>query len=353
MTSPLVALGRALSERSSTQNPKDVEPLRIRSTPQSVVWGHIPPQRTPVATISVETPFVIDTVSHRGLVEGTDPVSFFRSHGIAECDVLDDVQQIYSRVERPNGANSHILTGPVYFPGAQSGDALEVFIHATELRVGYGVNAARPGQGLLPNLLTEPSVRVLRTNAAGTRVAVSPGVSAPVAPFPGFIATAPAASDGMVGTRVPGRWGGNLDLRLLVAGSSIVLPVARPGALLYVGDPHAAQGHGEVNGTALEQSASFVLEARLYHGLAPTAPVVLTPESIVCLGINRSPRKALKQALGNTINFLLGWSHGVIDVPTAYALCSIAADAGVAEVVNGADVAYVSVPRDVFTEVAR
>jgi acetamidase/formamidase len=174
------------------------------------------------------------------------------------------------------------------------------------------------------------------------------GISVPVAPFPGFIATAPPIDPGVVCSRLPSWWGGNLDLKWLTAGSSVFLPVSRPGAMVYLGDPHAAQGHGEVNGTAVEQSASFRLEARIHRGLAPRAPIVLTPSAVVCTGIAADTRSAMQIALMSAIELAVGWTDGELDTAAAYALCSIAADAGVAEVVNGADVAFVSLPLEVI-----
>jgi acetamidase/formamidase len=350
MTSPMTNLGVILRDRPAASAAEAGEMQHVPTTPTTVVWGCLPIDRAPIAVVASDTSFRLDTVSHRGLIEGTDPVTFFGKHGVDRDRILTDAIVLHAELTRPDGADGHLLTGPVSITGTEPGDALEVLIHAADLRVDHGVNASRPGQGLLPELLKEPSVRVLRTTADGTRIVVAPGISVPVAPFPGFIGTAPPESAGRVGSRVPGNWGGNLDVRWLTAGSSIVLPVARPGGLLYVGDPHAAQGHGEVNGTAVEHSATFVLEARIHRGLAPTAPIVLTPDAVVCLGVAEDPRAALRAALLSAIDLLRGWSDGEIGEADAYALCSIAADAGFAEVVNGADVAYVAIPRDVLPD---
>lgn len=346
---PVMAdLGAVLRDRPAASVPRGDAIPHILTTPLTVVWGCMPIDRDPVAVVMRDTPFRLDTVSHRGLIEGTDPVTFFGQHGVDRDDVLADAIVLHAELSRSDGADGHLLTGPISILGAEPGDALEVLILAADLRVDHGVNASRPGQGLLPDLLRQPSVRVLRTTADGSRIVIAPGVSVPVAPFPGFIGTAQPESYGRVGSRRPGTWGGNLDVRWLTAGSSIVLPVARPGALLYVGDPHAAQGHGEVNGTAVEHSASFILEARIHQGLAPTTPIVLTPDAVVCLGIAEDPRTALRAALLSAIDLVRGWSGNQMDEADAYALCSIAADAGLAEVVNGADVAYVAIPRDVL-----
>lgn len=348
MTSQMAYLGAFLRDRPSSPVGTRSATQHVPSTPSTVVWGHIPLVRAPVASLRPGELFSIDTVSHRGLIEGIDPVSFFAAFGIPSSHLLPDALTIYAEVVRPPGADGHVITGPVAIRGAKPGDALEVVFHDASIRVTHGVNASRPGQGLLPDLLREQSLRVLQTTPDGTRVTIAPGITVPVAPFPGFIGTGPAASTGTTGTRVPSNWGGNLDLRWLRPGASILLPVARPEAMLYIGDPHSAQGHGEVNGTAVEHSASFLIEARIIERAAPDAPIVLTSEAVTCLGIASDPKEALRSALRNAIELIGGWTDGRLDTADAYALCSIAADVGLAEVVNGADVAYVSIPRDVL-----
>jgi acetamidase/formamidase len=293
---------------------------------------------------------VVDTLSHQGLVNGADPMTFLTGLGVDRSEVLPDAEAAYASVHRPEGADSHLLTGPIAVSGAVPGDAVRIDLLGAELRSPYGINIGRPGRGLLPDLLEEDSLRLLRLDASGTRVTFAPGLSIPVAPFPGFVATTPPEVVGAVGTRVPGPWGGNLDLRILTAGSSLILPVNRAGALLWIGDPHAVQGHGEVNGTAVEQSARFEVRVTRLPGAAPSCPVAMTDGALVATGIAVDPAEALRDALRNAIDLLLGWTRGRLSRADAYALCSIAGDLGLAEVVNGAAVAYLALPLDVITD---
>jgi acetamidase/formamidase len=124
--------------------------------------------------------------------------------------------------------------------------------------------------------------------------------------------------------------------------------VFRPGAGLYLGDPHGAQGDGEVNGTAIEQSCTFTIEVVVHPGVAPTWPVALTSDRIICTGIDGDLRRALEAAVQALVEFVVGWTGETLTAPDAYALCSLAADIGIAEAVNGEHVVYAALPTSVF-----
>jgi len=344
------ALAAMLRRRGPSEHRRAGVGAMLATTPETIAWGHIPTERTPVLRIDPGDTVSVQTLSHQGLVNDEDPVAFLGSLGVAAEDVLPEVSGIHATCPRPPGASSHLLTGPIAIAGAEPGDSLEVHILAAELRVDYGINVSGPGRGLLPDLLDTTDLRLLRRDASGERLVFSQDISVPIAPFPGFVGLAPHPDAGPVGSRTPGAWGGNLDLRLLTAGSSIILPVSRPGGQLYLGDPHSAQGHGEVNGTAVEHSATFVISTELHKGRSVRSPLVLTPSHIILTAVGQDAQSALKDALRTAIDFICGWTDGALDRGDAYALCSIAADVGLAEVVNGADVAYVSIPRDVLPD---
>src|SRR5262249_36607451 len=128
----------------------------VPSNPDTVVWGHLPASRAPVARIRSEQTVAIDTVSHQGLINGTDPVKFFGAAAIAAKDVLPDAIEIYNKVQRPKDAGAHVLTGPIYIEGAEPGDMLEVRVVDIVLRVPYGVNNSNKGTGVLPDLHDKP-----------------------------------------------------------------------------------------------------------------------------------------------------------------------------------------------------
>jgi acetamidase/formamidase len=341
-------LGRMLADGRPADTQDTAVDLHVASRPGSVVWGHLPTDLPSVGTVASGAVVRIDTVSHQGLHTDVHPIEFFGALGISADEVLDDVVDVFEQVPRPDGASSHVLTGPLWVEGAEPGDAIEVRLLAADLRVDYGINNARPGAGVLPGLLDEPSVRLLRAEQGRYRFAS--GVSVPVTPFPGIVAVAPPRGSGFVSARPPDRWGGNLDVKDLTAGSRLFLPVFAAGAQLFVGDPHGAQGDGEVDGTAVEHSSSYTLEVVHHPGLALDAPVVDTPTHVVALGIDTDLGVALESALGRAIALMVGLGGGELDAGDAYALCSLAADVAVAEAVNHTAVVVVRIPRAIFEE---
>ncbi|HRQ10767.1 MAG TPA: acetamidase/formamidase family protein, partial [Trueperaceae bacterium] len=140
------------------------------------------------------------------------------------------------------------VTGPIRVEGAEPGDALEVEILDFD-ESGWGWTGIIPGFGLLADEFNEPFMNISRYDAK--RVEFQPGIHLPTRPFPGTIGLA-LAEPGNHSVVPPRAQGGNLDVRDLTRGTKLWLPVAVPGALLSIGDTHAAQGDGEVCGTAVE-----------------------------------------------------------------------------------------------------
>ena len=283
----------------------------------------------------------------------------------------------------------HPLTGPLYVEGAQPGDLLEVELLTFE-EDSFGTTAIIPGFGFLADVFTEPYLVKWRIEDGLARAAELPGVAIPRATFPGVVGVAPslelldrfrtreeairdaggpvadpapetafptAARDGLR-TIPPRETGGNLDIRQLVAGSRIRLPVAVPGALFSVGDLHFAQGDGEVCGTGIEIAGAVTLRFRAHKSPAVRMrfPSYETParpgrRSFATTGIpvdagmdlNAAAREALLEMIAH-LEYMYGFER-----PAAYALCSAVVDLRVSEVV---DVPYPVVsallPLDVF-----
>ena len=135
----------------------------------------------------------------------------------------------------------------MFVKGARPGDVLAVEI--LELRPrDWGWTAIIPGFGLLADDFPDPWLRISEVDAAARRVRFGDPVPLPFEPFPGTIGVAPPEPGEH--SVVPPRWGGNLDIKHLRAGTTLLLPVGVDGALFSVGDTHAAMGDGEVCGTA-------------------------------------------------------------------------------------------------------
>ena len=323
----------------------------LRSTPATVSWGWIAADRAPVARVKSGQIVRIDTVTHQGLNTGQDPVAFFGAAGIAPREVLADAVEIYRGVKRGEGAGPHLLTGPVYVEGARPGDMLEVRVREVAIRVPYGVNATGPGRGAVPDLLAQAAQKVIRLDLGRGVALFSRDVEVPLAPFMGIVAVAPPPRLGRVSTKPPGAFGGNLDFRHLVAGSTLFLPVFNDGALLYTGDGHACQGDGEVDGTAIEISLTPTVQLIVHEGAGKDMkwPRAEDAAHYYPMGMGGTIDEALRNAIREAVDFLE--MRAELSAADAYALCSLAVDFRIGEAVNDVLMVYGVIPKRLFKRV--
>ena len=168
------------------------------------------------------------------------------------------------------------VTGPVYIDGAEPGDAVKITIGAFAPS-GFGWTANIPGFGLLADQFPEPALHLWTYDRlAMGPAAYSPMGRVPLKPFAGTIGLA-LAEPGRHSVVPPRRVGGNLDIRDLSSGVELYLPVEVAGGLFSVGDTHAAQGDGEICGTAIESPMSVVLTLDLVKDARLAAPRYTTP----------------------------------------------------------------------------
>lgn len=322
--------------------------VRIPSTPATVVRGIIPANAPPIMRVQQGQMVTIDTLSHQGLNTGDDPIAFFAKGGIKGDDVLKDAVDVYGRVKPPPGMGAHVLTGPVYIEGAEPGDMLEVRVVDVKFRVPYGVNATNKGSGVLPELLSEPVFRIIRLDLERNVALFAPDIEVPLAPFMGIMAVAPPADMATVSSRPPGAFGGNLDLKQLTRGSTLYLPVFNTGALFFTGDAHAAQGDGEVDGTAIETSLTptFQFIVHKAKGRNLVWPRAETATHYISMGVDRDLNLAMKAATQEAVNFLM--QEKGLSARDAYQLASIAIDFRIAEAVNLNQVVYGMIPKNLF-----
>lgn len=330
------------------QQPPVAPEVRIPSNPGTVVRGIIPANVPPIMRVQQGQSVTIDTLSHQGLNTGDDPVAFFARGGIKSEAVLKDAIDVYGRVKPAPGMGAHVLTGPVYVEGAEPGDLLEVRVIDVKFRVPYGVNATNKGSGVLPELLSEPVFRIIRLDTERNVALFTPEIEVPLAPFMGIMAVAPPVDMATVSSRPPGAFGGNLDLRQLTRGSTLFLPVFNPGALFFTGDAHAAQGDGEVDGTAIETSLTPTFQFIVHKGKGKslTWPRAETATHYISMGIDRDLNVAMKAATQETVNFLM--QEKGLSARDAYQLASIAVDFRVGEAVNLNQMVYGMIPKNLF-----
>ncbi len=233
-------------------------------------------------------------------------------------------------------------TGPIAVAGAEPGDALVLAIERIELD-REATMWAKPGRGVFAERLADTLTGVLvrPTPLRDGHAVFSERIAIPLRPMIGVVGVAPAADPAH--TFWPGRHGGNLDCRLVTAGNAVYLPVAAPGALLGIGDLHAAMGDGEIMLTGVETGGAVTLRAEIVRKWPFGAPWVETPTEWVALGSARAMDTALHNALGQMISLLTGQAG--LSLEEAGMLCSAAADCTICQVVNPQVTIRVALPK--------
>lgn len=344
----------------------------VLARPDNITWGDYPADKAPVARVRSGQSVRIHTITHAGATQNEEPVAFMARDGIPRDEILQDVIDFWaSRESRPReGRGGHVLTGPVYIEGAEPGDMLEVQILALETRVPWGVNNTGATSGVFATTYPgsrDGDVRPAMTDGAGRHVIrtaiengrevalFSPDIRVPLAPFMGIMSVAPGNPTvgepgvtvaGVQSSRPPGPYGGNLDLNDLGAGTVLYLPVFRPGALFYTGDPHGVQGDGEVSGTALEMSLTGVFRFVVHKGRTIEGPRAETPTHWIMMGIDLDLDRAMQHATREVIDFLVGEKGLTPD--KAFSLASLAVDFQIGEVVDLTQLVTGMIPKVLF-----
>jgi acetamidase/formamidase len=244
-------------------------------------------------------------------------------HAVPDRQHFDDLD--------PELDGGHAIVGPVEVGGARAGGTLEVRIDAVEV-AGWGITFA-DGDGILWSL----------DAAAGTGTGPA-GATVTLAPFLGVLGM-PPPEPGVHSTGPPRRWGGNIDCKELVAGTTLYLPIPVDGALFSAGDGHARQGDGEVSGTAIEcplERAELTLTLR--DDLTLESPHADTPGEWITFGFDEDLDAAANSATDGMVELMmreLGVGHR-----EALALASVVVDLRVTQVVNGVKGVHAVLPRD-------
>ncbi|WP_282606081.1 acetamidase/formamidase family protein [Pelagibius sp. Alg239-R121] len=233
------------------------------------------------------------------------------------------------------------VTGPIFVDGAEPGDAVKVTIRQFEPS-GFGWTANIPGFGLLADQFEEPALHIWKYDPDSMAPSLyGPGGKVPLKPFAGTIGLAPA-EPGLHSIVPPRRVGGNMDIRDLSVGAELYLPVEVAGALFSIGDTHAAQGDGEVCGTAIESPMNVTVTLDLVKDAKLTMPRFTTPGPVtrhldekgyeVTTGIGEDLFAGARAALSQMVDLLAGrYNMAPVD---AYMLCSVCGDLRISEIVD-------------------
>ena len=306
-------------------------------TPAHVHWGYFDARLPPALRIAAGDRVRVETMIARG-------VQRLKDAGVNDDEIPASLKAVEAAIADKT-AGPHPLTGPIFVEGAEPGDALEIEIVSIAFLHQFGVEAINPGGGALPEDFTAPVLRLIRWPPGASRLQFA-GASISMAPFFGTIGVAPPASRGRIGSREPGRHGGNLDNKDLVAGSTLLLTVNVPGALLSIGDGHAIQADGEVTGTAVETSLRGTFEIRVRKRAQLKWPRAETRFGYISMGLDPDLDKAAEIATREMVEFLV--AEKKLSREDAYVLCSIAGNLHVTQVVDGTKGVHMTIAKSIF-----
>ncbi|MCU1390938.1 MAG: putative amidase [Ilumatobacteraceae bacterium] len=338
---------------------------RLAATPETVYWGYIDRDQPPCLTVRSGDTIEVDAITHHA--------------GDAPDLLMDDgIRAIWAGIaEGERGPGVHILTGPIAVEGAEVGDTLVVRILDMKPRLAHGSNCAA-NWGLLYKTFAKERITIYGLDEIGpdfcthahpefafdftarelydlpgvisepnlaARQPFSRAVSVPVRPHFGVMGVAPAHG-GRLSSIPPSVYGGNVDNWRVGPGATMCYPVFAPGANLYVGDPHFAQGDGEICGTAIEASLTATIQVFVLKGLGNTAPLLETDTHWYTHGFGADLDEAMTMAAEQML--WLMQTHLGLTADDAYSLSSVAMDLGVTQVVDATLGCHAGIARNVF-----
>lgn len=294
---------------------------------------------------------VVDTSSHHyGWDNQIQPALMIAPGDIVEFETIDAGGGQISRESTVEDVSAFDFSrinptfGPVYVDGAEPGDALEIKVVSLETK-GWGWTANIPGFGLLADKFPDPALHIWEFDAANPQHSFfKPGGKVPLKPFPGILGNV-LPQKGCHSVVNPGQYGGNMDTRDICKGTTLLLPVGVEGALFSCGDGHAAQGDGEICGTAIESPMTMVLKFDLIKSLDLKFPRFSTPGPVtrhfdtmgyeVTMAMGPDLMEAAKNAVWDMVKHI-SESQNMAPVD-AYMLSSVCADLRISEIVDAPD----------------
>ena len=275
------------------------------------------------------------------------PIATIASGEEVEFDLLDAAggqigpESTIEAIHTLDFARVDQVNGPIYVEGAEAGDTLQVeFLDLQP--ANWGWTAIIPGFGLLADEFPEAALKIWHLEGGAEGFAeFAPGIRIPLAPFCGEIGLAPAVA-GALSTIPPYHHGGNMDTKHITKGAKLFLPVQVPGALFSMGDGHAAQGDGEVCGTAIETPMRATVRLTVRKDVrvpepqfltsGPLTPRTNTAPYYATDGIGPDMVEATRNAIRHMIDHIQR-TYG-LSRADAYMLCSVAVDLKLSEVVD-------------------
>lgn len=299
---------------------------------------------------------------HYGWDNSLQPIAEVDSGQIINYEVIESSGGQFTQHSTPKDVENidfekvNPVAGPVYVKDAQPGDTLEVEIIDFR-QLDWGWTALVPGFGLLADDFPEAAIKTYDLKNRN-RAEFLHGIDLFIKPFPGTIGVA-LSEPGNHGILPPRHNGGNMDTRHLVSGTKLYLPVLVEGALFSIGDTHAAQGDGEVCGSAIEASMEATVRLTLhkektiqeprYELFGPPTPEADSMGYYVTTGNGTDLLSASKSAIRYMIEHIV-LTTGMTE-QEAYMLCSVAVDLRINEIVNMPNlVVSAFLPKSIFVK---
>ena len=313
------------------------QPMTLLATPETVAWGYYSGKSKPVLTVHTGDTVVMQTLSTCGSPEDQERI------GVPKTEIPAYTAPIYEQV-KDRGPGGHILTGPVAIAEAEPGDVLEVDILKVQLDTDYACNGFGLHRGFLPMEFPYSRMRMIPLDRQKMLARFAPGIDIPLRPFFGSMGVAPAG--GKIDSAPPFAHAGNMDNKELVAGTTLYIPVAAPGALFEAGDGHAGQGNGEVDITAMETYLTGTFRFVVHKHQTMLWPRAETPTAYISMGFSPDLKEAAEHATREMIDFLVA-TRG-LSREQAYMLTSVAVDLDITQLVDGNVGVHAILPKNIF-----
>jgi acetamidase/formamidase len=316
-------------------SPKTYE---LKATPETTFYRFLDAALKPVLTINSGDIVKLETA--------TGTPGYFERLGVPKDKIPAELYATFTGVD-DNARRDHTLTGPIYITGASLGDMLEIRLRSIELRLPIAGQSFGTAGGALPGEFPSPRDRVVWLDLKNKTAEYAPGVVVPLRkPFWGSISVMPPPSIGRVTDQRPNVYGANMDNADLSQGTTLYLPVFVPGALLSIGDGHAAQGDGEVAGSAIETSLKGEIQVILHKGKTIRLPRAETPTEYMTMGFHEDLDEAARIATREMLDWLVEMKG--LSREDAYLLASAAMDVRVTQVVDGAKGVHAVIAKSIF-----
>ncbi|HVJ49819.1 acetamidase/formamidase family protein [Desulfitobacterium sp.] len=246
------------------------------------------------------------------------------------CDCFENqIKSVDTEFEALDWNRINPATGPVYIEGAQPGDILEVKIEHIEI-ADHGVMMTGPDLGMLGDRLSKNVIRLIPIR--DSKAVYEGRVELPLKPMIGVIGTAPAGDPVACGT--PGEHGGNMDCTIIGEGTTLYLPVNVPGALLAMGDLHAAMGDGEVSVCGLEVQGEVTVTISVLKDRQLPLPLAKTASSMYAIASAKTLDEAVLDATRNLVGLLTTMTNGTLNEYDAVNLLSLTGNLQICQVVD-------------------